>query len=79
MTASKSLPARPSLESLRKQAKKLARDSAAGDASAMEPLTSWWHLGQTQTCEHGDRERADRGVRLQQPNVTAESSSHRAS
>jgi hypothetical protein len=26
MTASKSLPARPSLESLRKQAKKLARD-----------------------------------------------------
>jgi hypothetical protein len=32
MTASKSLPARPSLESLRKQAKKLARDIAAGDA-----------------------------------------------
>src|SRR5439155_21160154 len=31
MTASKSLPARPSLESLRKQAKKLARDIAAGD------------------------------------------------
>ena len=30
MTASKSLPARPSLESLRKQAKKLARDIAAG-------------------------------------------------
>jgi hypothetical protein len=35
MTASKSLPARPSLESLRKQAKKLARDVAAGDADAI--------------------------------------------
>src|SRR6476661_5300933 len=35
MTASKSLPARPSLESLRKQAKKLARDVAAGDAAAI--------------------------------------------
>ena len=35
MTASKSLPARPSLESLRKQAKKLARDIAAGDAGAL--------------------------------------------
>ncbi|HUE86992.1 MAG TPA: ankyrin repeat domain-containing protein [Vicinamibacterales bacterium] len=35
MTASKSLPARPSLESLRKQAKKLARDSAAGHADTM--------------------------------------------
>ena len=35
MTASKSLPARPSLESLRKQAKKLARDIAAGDAGAI--------------------------------------------
>src|SRR5262245_22438741 len=34
MTTSKSLPARPSLESLRKQAKKLARDVAAGDAAA---------------------------------------------
>jgi hypothetical protein len=34
MTAPKSLPARPSLESLRKQAKKLARDIAAGDADA---------------------------------------------
>ena len=31
MTTSKSLPARPSLESPRKQAKKLARDVAAGD------------------------------------------------
>src|SRR5690242_17632950 len=31
----KSLPARPSLESLRKQAKKLARDTAAGDANAI--------------------------------------------
>src|SRR5437764_1074636 len=31
MTTSKSLPARPSLESLRKQAKKLGRDIAAGD------------------------------------------------
>ena len=35
MTASKSLPHRPSLESLRKQAKKLARDAAAGDAAAI--------------------------------------------
>jgi len=35
MAASKSLPARPSLESLRKQAKKLARDVAAGDAAAI--------------------------------------------
>ncbi len=35
MTASKSLPARPSLDSLRKQAKKLARDIAVGDAGAI--------------------------------------------
>jgi ankyrin repeat protein len=35
MTASKSLPPRPSLESLRKQAKKLARDIAAGHADAI--------------------------------------------
>ena len=35
MTTSKSLPDRPSLESLRKQAKKLARDIAAGDAAAV--------------------------------------------
>src|SRR4026208_50844 len=35
MTASKSLPPQPSLESLRKQAKKLARDIAAGDGSAI--------------------------------------------
>jgi hypothetical protein len=35
MRASKSLPARPSLASLRKQAKKLARDTAAGDAGAI--------------------------------------------
>jgi hypothetical protein len=35
MTASKPLPTRPSLESLRKQAKKLARDVAAGDAAAI--------------------------------------------
>jgi hypothetical protein len=35
VTASKSLPARPSLESLRKQAKKLARETAAGDAAAI--------------------------------------------
>ena len=34
MTTSK-LPARPSLDSLRKQAKKLARDIAAGDAAAI--------------------------------------------
>ena len=35
MTTSKSLPARPSLESLRKQAKKIARDITAGDAAAV--------------------------------------------
>jgi hypothetical protein len=35
MTASKSRPARPSLESLRKQAKTLARDIVAGDAGAI--------------------------------------------
>jgi len=35
MTTSKSLPDRPSLESLRKQAKKLARDITAGDADAI--------------------------------------------
>src|SRR5262245_47092273 len=35
ITTSKSLPARPSLESLRKQAKKLARDIAAGAAGAI--------------------------------------------
>lgn len=35
MTTSKSLPARPSLESLRKQAKKLARDIAAGQTDAI--------------------------------------------
>jgi hypothetical protein len=35
MTASRSLPARPSLDSLRKQAKGLARDIAAGDAKAV--------------------------------------------
>jgi hypothetical protein len=35
MATSKSLPAHPSLEFLRKQAKKLARDVAAGDADAV--------------------------------------------
>ena len=35
MAASKSLPARPSLESLRKQAKKLAREVSAADAGAI--------------------------------------------
>ena len=35
MTTPKFLPARPSLESLRKQAKKLARDVAAGDLDAV--------------------------------------------
>jgi hypothetical protein len=35
MTTSKSLPARPSLDSLHKQAKKLARDVAARDAGAI--------------------------------------------
>ena len=40
MTISNSLPARPSLESLRKQAKKLARDIAAGDAAAVARVRS---------------------------------------
>ena len=31
MSAARDLPARPSLDSLRKQAKKLARDAAAGN------------------------------------------------
>jgi hypothetical protein len=35
MSTSKSLPARPSLESLRKEAKKLAREISAGDAAAI--------------------------------------------
>ena len=35
MATPKSLPARPSLESLRKQAKKLTRDVAAGDSEAL--------------------------------------------
>ena len=35
MATPKSLPARPSLESLRKQAKKLTRDVAAGDSNAI--------------------------------------------
>ena len=35
MTTPKSLPARPSLDSLRKQAKKLARDITAGNAAAV--------------------------------------------
>jgi hypothetical protein len=35
MTTPRALPARPSIESLRKQAKKLAREVAAGDAAAV--------------------------------------------
>ena len=35
MTTPKQLPARPSLESLRKQAKKLTRDVAAGNSDAI--------------------------------------------
>ena len=35
MSAPKSLPRRPSLESLRKQAKKLAREVAGGNAEAL--------------------------------------------
>ena len=35
MSAARDLPARPSLDSLRKQAKKLARDSAAGNGEAI--------------------------------------------
>jgi hypothetical protein len=38
MTASRSLPVRPSIDSLRKQAKKLARDVAAGDPAAIERI-----------------------------------------
>ena len=35
MSAARNLPARPSLDSLRKQAKKLARDAAAGNPKAI--------------------------------------------
>jgi len=35
MSATRDLPARPSLDSLRKQAKRLARDAATGDAAAV--------------------------------------------
>src|SRR5262245_19563201 len=45
MTASR-LPARPSLESLRKQAKKLARDIKAGDADAIGRVRA--HLPQAE-------------------------------
>lgn len=45
MTASKSLPPRPSLESLRKQAKKLARDAAAGDVAALARARVHLHEG----------------------------------
>src|SRR5215471_15337575 len=45
MTASK-LPARPSLDSLRKQAKKLARSTAAGDAGVIARARA--HLPQAQ-------------------------------
>jgi Ankyrin repeats (many copies) len=38
MATPKSLPARPSLESLRKQAKKLTRDVAAGDSEALSRM-----------------------------------------
>ena len=38
MTTSRQLPARPSLESLRKQAKKLARDVAAGNGDALSRM-----------------------------------------
>ena len=38
MTTPKQLPARPSLESLRKQAKKLARDVAAGNSDALSRM-----------------------------------------
>ena len=44
MTAPKTLPARPSLDSLRKQAKKLARETAAGDAGAIARVRA--HLPQ---------------------------------
>src|SRR5688572_15241341 len=38
MATPKQLPARPSLESLRKQAKKLARDVAAGNGDAISRM-----------------------------------------
>jgi hypothetical protein len=38
VSSPKSLPVRPSLDSLRKQAKKLARDVAAGDAAAIQRI-----------------------------------------
>ena len=38
MATPKSLPARPSLESLRKQAKKLTRDVTAGDRDAISRM-----------------------------------------
>src|SRR5215208_1077491 len=38
MVTPKSLPARPSLESLRKQAKRLTRDVAAGDSEALSRM-----------------------------------------
>jgi hypothetical protein len=47
MTTSKSLPTRPSLESLRKRAKKLARDIAAGDADAIHGRV---RICRTSTC-----------------------------
>ena len=40
MTTTKSLPARPSLESLRKEAKKLSRQLAAGHAEAIARVRS---------------------------------------
>jgi hypothetical protein len=46
MTGSKSLPARPSLESLRRQAKKLARDSASSTADAVARIRA--HLPNAQ-------------------------------
>ena len=41
MSASKTLPVRPSLESLRKQAKKLARDATAGDSDAISRVRAY--------------------------------------
>ena len=38
MSAVRDLPARPSLDSLRKQAKRLARDVAAGNGEAIAPV-----------------------------------------
>ena len=50
MTTPKQLPARPSLESLRKQAKKLTRDVAAGNSDAIARMRALTCLAQSHRC-----------------------------